>query len=154
MTQSAFAERYRIPLQTLKQWESSKDSKSYRKPPEYVEFLLQEVVQNATNKRCNEIIPMNSSRIRHVIRTAEDSKGIAKLWLRYIGKHFEVDNIPLTPSELSYILSCNELTLFQKCVLKMAYQTGTETNRYVKKLGQKCDTSFAEKLLERSKKNV
>lgn len=154
MTQSSFAKKYRIPLQTLKQWESNKDSKSYRKPPEYVEFLLQEVVQNAiAEQQQNEAFPISEA-VTHVIRTAKDSRRNAKLWLRYIAKHFEADHKHLSSSELKYLLTCNDLTMFQKCALKSAYQNGTKTNQYVAKLSQRCDTSFAEKLLERSRKNV
>lgn len=43
-TQSEFARKYHIPLQTLKQWESSPDRSSYRQCPEYVRLLLQEAV--------------------------------------------------------------------------------------------------------------
>lgn len=87
----------------------------------------------------------------HVIRTAKDSTWNAKLWLRYIAKHFEEDKIPLTISELNYVLSCDELTLFQKCVLKQAYQTGTKTNQHVTRLSKRCDTSLVEKMLKKNK---
>ena len=36
LSQREFAEKYQIPLQTLKQWESDEGSSSHRKPPEYV----------------------------------------------------------------------------------------------------------------------
>lgn len=42
--QQQFAQKYHVPLQTLKQWESSADSKSYRKPPEYVLYLLKQTI--------------------------------------------------------------------------------------------------------------
>lgn len=167
LSQSKFAERYRIPLQTLKQWESSEGSSSHRKPPEYVEFLLSEVTQLSNKGEGNcasekNIEPeMNavyrkvpSDKVIHTIRAARDSRGIARLWLRYIAKQFEDHTTPLTSSELEYLLECDELTLFQKCALKRAYQSGAPTHQYVIKLGHKCDTSFASKLLERSRMNV
>ena len=43
-TQAEFARKYHIPLQTLKQWESSRESASYRQCSEYVRYLLQEAV--------------------------------------------------------------------------------------------------------------
>ena len=43
LTQADFAKRYHIPLQTIKQWESSPNSSSFRRCPEYVLFLLQKL---------------------------------------------------------------------------------------------------------------
>ena len=167
LSQREFAERYRIPLQTLKQWESSEGSSSHRKPPEYVEFLLIEVTQLSNKGEGNcagekNIEPETnavyrkapSNKVIHTIRAAKDSRGVARLWLRYIAKQFEDHTTPLTSSELEYLLECDELTLFQKCALKRAYQSGAPTRQYVIKLGHKCDTSFASKLLERSRMNV
>ena len=45
LTQKEFAGKYHIPLQTLKQWESSQTSKSYRNCPEYVLYLLSLVIK-------------------------------------------------------------------------------------------------------------
>ncbi|MBO5598099.1 MAG: helix-turn-helix domain-containing protein [Oribacterium sp.] len=44
LTQARFAEKYHIPLQTVKQWESSKDSSSYRTPPTYALRLLEQAI--------------------------------------------------------------------------------------------------------------
>lgn len=167
LTQKQFAERYHIPLQTLKQWESNEGSSSHRKPPEYVEYLLNQVTYRSNNKEydtamkiCAETeatassLPSSSSKVFHTIRVAKDSRGIARLWLRYIAKQFEEHTAPLTASELEFLLECNELTMFQKCALKNAYRNGSPTNQYVVQLGRKCDTSFASKLLERSTNNV
>lgn len=44
LTQKEFAAKYRIPLQTLKHWESSPESSSYRKPPDYVLYMLDQLV--------------------------------------------------------------------------------------------------------------
>ena len=44
LTQKEFAEKYKIPLQTLKQWESGPGSSSYRKPPDYVLYMLDQLV--------------------------------------------------------------------------------------------------------------
>lgn len=166
LSQREFAEKYQIPLQTLKQWESDEGSSSHRKPPEYVELLLSEVthLSNKGEGKCageknsepdtNAVYSnVPSNKIIHTIRAARDSRGIARLWLRYIAKQFEDHTTPLTSSELEYLLECDELTLFQKCALKRAYQSGTPTHQYVIKLGHKCDTSFASKLIERTSKN-
>ena len=92
LSQREFAEKYRIPLQTLKQWESSKGSSSHRKPPEYVEFLLSEVTQrsNKGEGKCagkkksepeaNTVYRnVPSNKVIHTIRAARDSRGIARL---------------------------------------------------------------------------
>ncbi len=44
LTQVKFAEKYHIPLQTVKQWEASKDSSSYRTPPAYALKLLEQTI--------------------------------------------------------------------------------------------------------------
>ncbi len=161
LSQKMFAQKYRIPLQTLKQWESSVDSKSHRNPPEYVEFLLAETIRySAGDKYRNTnqkslINEHNSSRkVIHTIRTAKDSQGNARLWMRYIAKQFEDHTPPLSSSELEFLLDGDDLTLSQKCILKSAYQNGSPTNQYIIQLGRKCDTSFATRLIEKSKKNV
>ncbi|OON85530.1 hypothetical protein BXO88_12135 [Oribacterium sp. C9] len=41
LTQAGFAAKYHIPLQTVKQWEAAKDTRSHRTPPEYVLRLLE-----------------------------------------------------------------------------------------------------------------
>ena len=40
LTQREFAGKYHIPLQTLKQWESSRGSSSHRTPPDYVVHMI------------------------------------------------------------------------------------------------------------------
>lgn len=43
LTQKDFAERYHLPLQTLKQWESTPTSTSYRKCPDYILYYLEQL---------------------------------------------------------------------------------------------------------------
>lgn len=45
LTQKAFADKYRLPLQTLKQWESSPESSSYRRCPEYLIYYLDRLTE-------------------------------------------------------------------------------------------------------------
>ena len=40
LTQKDFAAQYHIPLQTLKQWEADPESSSFRRPPDYVVYML------------------------------------------------------------------------------------------------------------------
>jgi len=40
LTQKEFAEKYHIPLQTVKSWEAAPESTNYRKPPDYVFYML------------------------------------------------------------------------------------------------------------------
>lgn len=51
LNQEHFAKKYHIPLQSLKQWESRPGSKSYRKPPEYVNYLLEQNIMNELTNR-------------------------------------------------------------------------------------------------------
>jgi len=44
LTQQQFADKYRIPLVTIKQWESSPTSTSHRTCPEYINHLLLKAV--------------------------------------------------------------------------------------------------------------
>jgi len=46
LTQVKFAEKYHIPINTLKGWESNIESKRYRKCPEYILYLLEIAVKN------------------------------------------------------------------------------------------------------------
>ena len=165
MSQKTFAMKYHIPLQTLKQWESKEGSKSHRNPPDYVEFLLGEVVrasaigtyrEETEHKQGKELTNGQtvSAKVIYTIRTAKDSRDNARLWLRYIAKHFEANATPLNPSELQCLLACDDLTMFQKCALKSAYQNGSPTNQYVIQQSQRCDTSFVENLFKRSMENA
>ena len=55
-TQKEFAEKFHIPLQTLKQWEASPDSSSFRKCPEYVRLLLEEAQVREMTDRMEEAL--------------------------------------------------------------------------------------------------
>ena len=50
LTQKEFAEMYHIPLQTLKQWESDPASKSYRRPPDYLLFMMEKLMEQSHNE--------------------------------------------------------------------------------------------------------
>lgn len=49
LTQVQLAKKYRIPLQTIKQWESNPQSTSYRKCPAYVEYMLELLKESGEN---------------------------------------------------------------------------------------------------------
>jgi len=46
LKQQEFADKYEIPLGTLKQWESSLDASYHRECPIYVKHLLERVVKD------------------------------------------------------------------------------------------------------------
>lgn len=46
LSQSDFANKYEIPLTTLKKWEAPEDSSNHREPPTYLKILLEKVVRN------------------------------------------------------------------------------------------------------------
>ena len=50
LTQQKFANKYEIPLSTLKQWESSPASTCHRECPIYVNHLLERAVKDDIRK--------------------------------------------------------------------------------------------------------
>ena len=138
LTQDAFAKRYHIPLQTLKQWESDSKSSSFRTPPAYVTYMLGRLVYHDYG-----IIPQSeSAKTRDLIRAAKDSRFHAAQWFRYLRKEFNGDALKITPLQLDYLLESDELTMFQKISLSRAAQQGTVTNQYVTALNRRATSSM------------
>ena len=52
LTQKEFGLCYKVPLSTIKKWESSKSSQNYRECPEYVRLLLERVVEYDVTHKC------------------------------------------------------------------------------------------------------
>ncbi len=80
LTQAKFADKYHIPLQTIKQWESSKDSKSYRTPPAYVLKLLEltilrEIEDNMVISLLKKKEESKKSNISDTVKAATDIWG-------------------------------------------------------------------------------
>ena len=145
MTQKEFAEKYHIPLQTLKQWESAKNSSSYRKPPEYVTYMLKAMVYADTYTRTIE----KGSREASIIDAARESRFNAKQWLRYLRKEI-VDGRPvLTSAQVDALAVNDELTLFQRMSLVRAMQEGSITNRYVTDLNKPAKMGMVAELKRR-----
>lgn len=44
LSQSAFAKKYHIPLDTIKGWESDKNSKRHRNCPDHTLYLLERLI--------------------------------------------------------------------------------------------------------------
>ena len=137
LTQAEFARKYRIPLQTLKQWESRPVATSYRKAPDYVLELLRRVILLEYEKP--------AGRAADVIRAAETSRYDARLWYRYLRK--EVGK--LTPNEIDLVLDSGALTLYQRVSFQQAMIPGTITNRKIKGLDQRAQTSMVDMLRRR-----
>ena len=79
LTQRAFAMSYRIPLQTLKQWESDSLSTSFRKPPAYVEYMLGRLVgyefgqeRHTVSDRVERYYVANEEKINRRIRESKE----------------------------------------------------------------------------------
>ncbi len=60
-TQNGFSARYGIPIRTLQNWEAG-----IRKPPEYIEFLLEERVKNDIINHRTAVLPEFSKRKRNL----------------------------------------------------------------------------------------
>jgi transcriptional regulator with XRE-family HTH domain len=145
MTQREFANKYHIPVQTLKQWESDPQSSSHRRPPDYVIYLLDRLIhfEHLDNKKdglCRE---------EALLRAAEQSKDNAKHWFRYLRKEFVDGKIRLTPEQLAVVLNSGRLTMFQRISLLRAIEPGTETNKYILSLNEPAKATMLEKIRRR-----
>lgn len=65
LTQKAFAEEYHLPLQTLKQWESSPESTSHRTCPDYIVYYLEKLTEQNTQRHSPTHINMTWEAARH-----------------------------------------------------------------------------------------
>ena len=143
LTQKAFSEKYNIPLQTIKQWESNVNSSSYRKPPEYVKHLLARLVAIDFPANVNVKEPASNDPL---VMGARDSAGNMKLWFRYLRKEFENGKCRITEDRLESLLNSSALTNTQKVVLKFATKEGSPTNLYVASLNQPMKSNLLEEL--------
>jgi len=138
MTQRDFCKEYHIPIQTLKQWESDENRTSHRKPPEYVEYLLEIVVSK--NQKDKATLLIEASR---------KSEFNANHWFRYLRKEFDKEQCKLDEFEINKFLNSNDLTMFQKISFKRAIQSGTPTNLYVISLNQQAKTNMFDEIMRR-----
>ena len=144
LTQRAFAELYHIPLQTLKEWESSTGSSSYRRPPDYVTYMLGCLVGRDFNA---SLLPPD--RCENLVHAAQHSRGCARQWLRYLRKEFDNHTLRLNDGQIRKLLASDQLSMAQKVIFKRAIQAGTATNEYVIGLNEKAATPMVDKLLGR-----
>lgn len=143
LTQEAFADRYHIPLQTLKQWESSPGSKSYRKPPEYVNYMLECLVGQDFNVRFGPL-----TRVENLTVAAKHSHSCLRQWLRYLGKEFNSHAVRLTEEQVRTLLLSDDISMVQKAAFMMVMEDGTALNRYVTSLEQKARTPMVDILVK------
>ncbi len=132
LTQKDFAIKYQIPLQTLKQWESCSDSKSYRKPPDYVVSMLNTIVSRDHIGEDDSCI----SRTENLQNAAEESRYNMAHWLRYLRKEFIGNSLRLSAEQLMTVLNSDRLSVFQKVCLKQAATPETETRQYIISLNE------------------
>ena len=143
LTQKEFAEKYHIPLQTIKQWESDPESSSYRRPPDYVFYMLSRLGD------IDRIVEYSGSisREENIMRAAERSRDNAKHWLRYLRKEFIGGKSRLTSEQVAVILNSGRLSMYQRISLLRAIEPGTPTNEYVLSLNERAKTPMVDKLL-------
>lgn len=139
MTQREFAQKYRIPLQTIKQWESDINSTSYRKPPEYIEFMLYSLVEKDTGIVQNE-------RKNYLIRAAEDSRYNKDLWFRYLRKEINMGKLTTDMQIINEALDSNSLTMFQKISLKRLLDEDSTTYACIRNLNLPASTSMIDQI--------
>jgi len=144
LTQKAMSELYHIPLQTLKQWESSPESSSYRKPPEYVVYMLERLLAQDFNVRFRPL-----DRAENLIVAAQHSRGDARQWMRYLRKEFTGQKFRLSDSQINAVLDSTELSPLQKIIFKRATTDGTATNAYIISLNSRAKTPMVDRILKR-----
>ena len=146
MTQKAFAQKYQIPLQTLKQWECDPECKSFRQPPEYVVYILLRLV-SVDFGMDNEPI----DRADALLRAAEETRYHADHWLRYLRKEFDGGECRLNDDQIRKILDHPALTMYQRISFQRAVEKGTYTNRYITSLSEKATASMLESVIQRNR---
>ena len=145
LTQKDFAEHYRIPLQTLKQWESRETSSSYRKPPEYIVHMLYQSAMHEFGLGSGQ----NSLRAERLMDAAEESREDMTLWFRYLRKEVDGKRQPLTEGDVRVLLRSDRLTRFQKISLSRAVTQGTKTNRFVRRMNAPAKPRRLEEIMRR-----
>ncbi len=145
LTQKEFAEHYHIPLQTLKQWESREDSSSYRKPPDHVVYLMNQLVIQEFVSRS----PQKSLRVERLMDAAEESRGDMSLWFRYLRKEVDGKRRPLTEGEIRTLLASDRLTRFQKISFDRCFTPETVTNQFVRALNERARPGRLEEIMRR-----
>ncbi|EKF50970.1 hypothetical protein [Lactococcus garvieae] len=63
--------------------------------------------------------------IEYFEAAAKKSRGNAKLWLRYLNKAIQRDQIYLSQEDIDYLVYSEELTYFQRIFLSLAVEEGT-----------------------------
>ena len=145
LTQAAFAEKYGIPLQTLKQWESDSSSKSHRKPPVYIEALLEKtIVLEKEAEKSKE-----QQKLRYLVTAARESRYHAKQWYRYLRKEFSEDRFVLSDGLIGQLLAGDDLTMFQKISLTQAAAAGSPTNLYISSLNKPAATGMVDEIMRK-----
>ena len=150
LAQRDFAALYRIPLQTLKQWESNPGSTSYREPPDYLPYLLGRLVAHDYLTGAAE----PDSRVRGLVAAARESRHNARHWLRYLRKELPGKRPALTPRQIRDVVDSGELTAYQQVSMKRALTDGTPTNRYVRQLDQPARAANLQAVLRKGGPNA
>ena len=146
LTQREFAEIYDIPLQTLKQWESDPNSKSYRMPPDYVVSMITRLVALDYG-----IGITAKNRVQRLIEAAEETRTNALHWMRYLRKEFNGERSLLTTSQIKMLCRSDKLSMFQKVSLSRAFDNGSATNDFVVGLNMKTETPMIAELMRKTK---
>ena len=95
---------------------------------------------------------INQGTVQFFLDGAIASRDNAAHWFRYLRKIVKGENeFILNPEELSWILSRDELSCFQKVTLERALTIGTPTHQYVKSLNEAWKPVFWPELLRRMK---
>lgn len=95
----------------------------------------------------------NMSKVNFFIQGAIQSKYNAAHWFRYLRKMIANDKITLTSEEISELLNNDNLTMFQKVVLKRATVINSPTFLYIASLNKPAKLKFCNALRKRLKES-
>ena len=145
LTQKEFSDKYNIPLQTLKQWESMPGSSSYRTPPAYVLSMISRLIAYDFGFKMAEL----KGRDDYLIDAAVETRSNARHWFRYLRKEFDKDSTSLSDQELDTVLKSPDLTMFQKISLMRAATPDSPTHRYIVSLNQPANTPMLDEIMRK-----
>ena len=80
--------------------------------------------------------------INYFITGANESKGNAKHWFRYLRKMIKNDKIIISNNDINELLNSNELSMFQKITLERVILTYSPTFKYVSSLNKPAKLNY------------
>jgi len=92
---------------------------------------------------------INEDWVNYMIMAAQHSRGNAAHWFRYLRKDIDKYGALFTEKEIDELF-CNEnLTLFQRVSLKMAFEEGSPTRQHIIGLNKPAKTNILSEIRDK-----